>query len=208
MSLDGKTDIRIEFRRFCPLPPPWSVVAEDGCREAHVESPFTLRRLPLLARTEVGRALVRSALSEELQRTAHRQVRWCESPIGPKVLELIGDRPVGVSISYGKSEAWLAIGWEGPIGVDAAAIERAPDWEEVALVYLGRTALERLRKCPEPEFDFAMEWAGFEARLKLGGLSLEEGVAPPAARLYSANLGGHAVAVAVKTGLTPPPLEG
>jgi hypothetical protein len=202
------SDSRINFRRFGPLPPPWSVVSEDGYREAHIETPFTLRRLPLLTKTEAGRESVRAALAEELQRAAHRQVRWCESPTGPKVLEHIGERPVGVSISYGKSEAWLALGWEGPIGVDAAAIERVPDWEEVALVYLGRTALARLRKRPEPELDFAMEWAVFEARLKLGGLSLDEGVAPPKARVYTAKLGDHAVAVAVKTGRTPPPFKG
>lgn len=189
---------RIEFRKFRTLPPPWGVFAEGGHTAAYIETPFTVRRLPLVERNEDGRAAVRAALAEELQRTAHRQVCCCESPTGPKVLELIRGKPVGVSISYGKNEAWLALGWEGPIGVDAVAIEKVPDWEDVALVYLGRSAVKRLRKSPEPELDFAVEWAAFEARLKLGGLSLNEGVEPPAARLYAAKLGSQAVAVALE----------
>lgn len=192
------SDDRVEFRRFHPLPTPWSVVGGDGLTTAYIETPFTLRRLPLLERTKAGRAVVRAALAEELQRAAGRRVRWCESPTGPKVLERIHDKHVGVSISYGKTEAWLALGWEGPIGIDTTVIQRVPDWEDVGLVYLGRSALERLRKSPEPELDFATEWAGFEARLKLGGLPLSEGVEPPAARLYTARLGGQAVAVAVE----------
>jgi phosphopantetheinyl transferase len=154
-------------------------------------------------RTEAGRAAIRAALADELYREAHRQVSWCESPTGPKVLERICDKPVGVSIAYGKNEAWLALCWEGPIGIDATAIEKVPDWEEVALVYLGRSALERLRKSTEPELNFAVEWARFEARLKLGGLSLDEGVEPPSARLYTFRQGNYAVAVALKTGLAP-----
>jgi phosphopantetheinyl transferase len=192
------SDSRIEFRKFRPLPPPWEVVAEEGNTAPCIETPFTLRRLPLLERTEKGRAAVRAALTMELQRAAQRRVRWCESPTGPKVLERIRDTPVGVSISYGRTGAWLALGWEGPIGVDTAAIEKVPDWEEVALAYMGRSALERLRKSPEPELDFALEWAAFEARLKLAGLSLGEGIEPPRARIYAARLGSQAVAVAIE----------
>jgi hypothetical protein len=203
MSLDGI----IEFGKFLPLPSAWSVVAEDGNTAARIETPFTLRCLPQVERTEAGRSAIRAALADELYREAHRQVSWCESPTGPKVLERVRDKHVGVSITYGKNEAWLALCWEGPIGIDATAIEKVPDWEEVAMVYLGRSALERLRKSPEPELDFAVEWAGFEARLKLGGLSLDEGVEPPPARLYTARQGNCALAVALETGLAPLPLQ-
>lgn len=205
MSFQG----RFDFQRFHPLPPPWTVSTEGGYKATCIEMPFTVRRLTSLERTTAGRAAVRATLAEELQKAARRRVRWEETPTGPRVLERIRDKPVGVSISYGKTEAWLALGWEGPIGVDAAAIEMVPDWEEVALVYMGRSVMERLRKSPEPEFDFAVEWAAFEARLKLGGLSLEEGVEPPLARIYTARLGNQAVAVAVKPGdATSPSLPG
>jgi phosphopantetheinyl transferase len=129
-------------------------------------------------------------------------VLWVESAKGPEVRERIRDRHVGVSISYAKTEAWLALGWEAQIGVDAVAIEEVPDWEEVASVYLEQAAQERLRKSTQPALDFAREWAGFEARLKLAGQPLVEGLAPPPALLYGATFGAVYVAVALGSGPT------
>jgi phosphopantetheinyl transferase len=143
---------------------------------------------------------------------AGRPVRWSESETGPRVLESLGRGRIGVSLSYGRSEAWLALGWEGPIGLDAVTIEPVPDWEEVASVYLEPVARERLRKSTRPDLDFSKEWAGFEARLKLGGLSLSEGITPPPALLLEATFDKVAVAVALNldanpgiTGVEPPP---
>jgi hypothetical protein len=195
MSLHGS----IHFQKFRPLPAPWVALPEEGSAEPHIPTPFTLRRIPCAAHLRgQARAEVRAVLGEELQRAAGRLVRWKESAKGPEVLERIHTGRVSISISYAKTEAWLALGWEGPIGIDAVANEPFPDWEAVASVYLENSAQERLRKSTHPALDFAREWAGFEARLKLRGLSLEEGTVPPPALLFAANFGEVTVAVALK----------
>jgi phosphopantetheinyl transferase len=195
MSLHGS----IHFQKFRPLPAPWVVLSEKGCAEPHITTPFTLRRIPYAAHLRrLAREEVRAVLSEELQRAAGRPVRWKESAKGPEVLERIHTGRVSVSISYAKTEAWLALGWEGPIGIDAVANGPVPDWEAVASVYLENNAQERLRESTHPALAFGREWAGFEARLKLGGMFLEEGTAPPPALLFVANFGEVTVAVAVK----------
>ncbi len=195
MSLHGS----IHFQKFRPLPAPWVVLAEKECAEPHIPTPFTLRRIPCAAHLRgQARAEVRAVLGEELQRAAGRPVRWKESAKGPEVLERIHTGRVGISISYATTEAWLALGWEGPIGIDAVANGPVPDWEAVASVYLENNAQERLRESTHPALAFAWEWAGFEARLKLWGMSLEEGAPPHPALVLAANFGEVTVAVALK----------
>jgi phosphopantetheinyl transferase len=196
---------RTHFQRSFRVPFPWVRFGTSGRTETRIEESFTLRRI---ACTTKGKALKRSAiravLDEELQLAAGRPVPWRESPNGPEILEPLGGVCVKVSISYASSEAWLALGWESPIGVDAVGLEPVPDWKEVASVYLEPCAQERLHKSTRPALDFAREWAGFEARLKLGGCALKEGVSPPPALLFEATFNTVTVAVALNPGAKKP----
>ena len=188
---------RIHFERSSRLPSPWVLSRQTGCSSQRIHASFTLLRIGCAAGMRFKRASARAALDAELQMAAGRPVRWRESPKGPEVLESVGNGRVGVSLSYAQSEAWLALGWDGPIGLDAVAIEPVLEWEEVALVYLEPMAQERLRLSRRADLDFAREWAGYEARLKLGGLALGEGVTPPPALVVEATIDKVAVAVAL-----------
>ena len=196
---------RTHFQKSGWLPSPWVRSGAMGRTEIRIEESFTLRRIECTSQGKVSRrSAVRAVLDEELQLAAGRPVQWRESPKGPEVLESLGSGCVKVSISYAMSEAWLALGWEGPIGVDAVPLEPVPDWEEVASVYLEPCAQERLHRSARPALDFAREWAGFEARLKLGGSAVEEGVIPPPALLFEATFDTVTVAVALRSRLKNP----
>jgi hypothetical protein len=202
---------RIHFQRSWRIPSPWVLSGETGCSKKQIPASFTLRRIGFATGTASKRASVRAALDEELQMAAGRPVWWRESERGPEVPESLGLGRVGVSLSYAQSEAWLAVGWEGQIGLDAVSIGSIPDWEEVASVYLEPPARERLYESARPDLDFCREWAGFEARLKLGGFPLREGVTPPPALLIEATFHNVAVAVALNldahagiAGVAPP----
>ena len=91
----------------------------------------------------------------------------------------------------------MALGLGGPIGIDAAEIGQIPDWDFVASTYLGTGALKRLRNSPQPSLDFAREWTGFEARLKMDERPLAEGIEPASAVLFEACFGTVIVTVAL-----------
>jgi hypothetical protein len=194
MTSDG----RIEFQKLFPPPVPWRISGPNGLGVTHVPRRLTLRRIPRAGRSSTGRAAVRAALAEELQRSAGRPVPWRETDKGPELLEPVGGKNAGISISYTNSEAWLALCWEGPVGVDATAVEEVPDWEDVASLYLEESAMGRLRGSIRPAAEFSREWSAFEARLKLGRLSLQEGAKPTPAVMYTATHRTVNISVAVE----------
>jgi hypothetical protein len=138
---------------------------------------------------------------------AGKPVAWEETPRGPQVPAPVHNRKVHVSLSYVAEEAWLAVGLGTAIGIDAADTGQITDWEAVASAYLEREALARLRNSASPGLDFAREWTCLEARLKMLGLPLREGIQPPRASLCEACFGAVAVAVALPYG-RPQPLRG
>lgn len=189
--------VRHHFKKFSPPPTPWKMFGEGIPQFSPVQSQFTLLRIQCSTDTALRKMAVRKVLGEELQRAAGRPVRWEETRKGPKISASILGPQTHVSISYTAAEVWLALGWEGPIGIDAVALEHVSDWEEVASVYLSEQAMERLRQSFIPALKFTEEWAAFEARLKWGGLSLKEGIQAPDAQIYAATFDSTAVAVAV-----------
>jgi hypothetical protein len=189
--------VRIDFRKDLQIPEPWKVFDTDGTPTAHIGSSFTLIRIPSAVRSASGRAMVRAALDEELRRIAGGPVRWRESPTGPKVLDRIEGNSPTLSVSYTKSEAWLAVCWDGPIGVDATSTGGIAEWESLAELYLGAEALGRLRRSTDSAADFAREWSTFEARLKLYGRPLSEGSPPPDSVLCTADFDTLTVSVAL-----------
>jgi hypothetical protein len=196
--MNGETTFH--FSEACGAPEPWRIFDASGRRIVRPDTCFTVYRIPTGTRSPAARSSVRSFLSAELRRIAGRAIPLQDSAAGPGVTVLIQGAKVSISISYIGEEAWLALGWGGPIGIDAVEIEEIPEWDQVATTYLGPNVFERLRNSPERELDFARNWAGFEARLKLNGLSLTEGVEVPAAALCEARFGTMVVAVAVRPG--------
>jgi phosphopantetheinyl transferase len=165
-----------------------------------MDSALSIYRVPSGPRGASARATVRTFLSEELRQIAGQPVILRETTGSPEIVGLIKNRKISISISYAREEAWLALGWDVPIGIDAVEISAIPEWELLASTYLGVRTLERLRTSPRREEDFAMEWAGLEARIKMHGLSLLEGVNAPAANLCEARFENVVVAVAVACG--------
>jgi hypothetical protein len=196
--MNGETSFH--FFEACDAPQPWRIFDASGRRIVRLDTRFTVYRIPTGARGPAARARVRFFLSAALRQIAGRAIPLQESAAGPEVLELIEGGKISVSISYLGAEAWLALGWGGPIGIDAAEIAEIPEWDQVATTYLGPNVSERLRNSSERALDFAREWAGFEARLKRHGLSLGEGVEVPATALCEARFGTVVVAVAVCPG--------
>lgn len=200
--MNGETSFH--FFEACEAPEPWRFFDVDGRQIVRLDTRFTVYRIPTGARGPAARSRVRSVLGAALRQIAGRAIRLQESATGPKVTEFINGEKVGVSISYLGAEAWLALGWGGPLGIDAVEIGEIPEWDLVANTYLGPNVSERLRNSSARELDFAREWAGFEARLKLNGLSLGEGTEVPATALCEARFGTVVVAVALRPGFHQP----
>lgn len=196
--MNGETSFH--FSEASDAPAPWRFFDASGRRVSRVDAGFTVYRIRTGTRGQAARSNVRSFLSVELRRIAGRAVTLRESAAGPEVPELVRGGKISISISYLNAEAWLALGWDGPLGIDAVAVEQIPEWEQVATTYLGATASERLRTSSERAADFAAEWASFEARLKMHGLSLREGVEVPPTALCTARFGTAVVAVAMRAG--------
>jgi phosphopantetheinyl transferase len=188
---------RHHFKQSIQPPPPWKVCTPKASDISLVKDSFTLVRIQLFEEAQFRKRTVREVLAQELLHAAGRPVRWEDSPRGPRVLDLVANALPSVSISYADSEAWLGIGWRGAIGVDAVALREITDWEAVASTYLDGPSIKRLRESTNPALEFTREWAQFEARLKLGGLSLEEDSLAPSALVYGASFETVAVAVAV-----------
>jgi hypothetical protein len=196
--MNGETSFH--FSEAYGAPEPWRFFDASGLRVVRFDTRFTVYRIPTGTRGPAARSRVRSFLRAELRRIAGRAIPLRESKAGPEVTEIIHGCPISVSISYTGAEAWLALGWGGSVGIDALEIQAIPEWYPVASTYLGPIVSERLRNSSARELDFAREWTGFEARLKLHGLSLAEGVEVPAAALCEARFGAVVVAVAVRPG--------
>ena len=111
--------------------------------------------------------------------------------------EPIEKKAAFVSISYAAGEAWLGIALGEPLGVDAVCLEPFPDWEDLALLYLGAQRVDKIRAAANPPEAFAREWAAMEATLKRTGLSLAEYQNPPESRILIAKTERCLVAVAL-----------
>ncbi|MEN3296301.1 MAG: 4-phosphopantetheinyl transferase [Burkholderiales bacterium] len=137
---------------------------------------------PDTAIRDVARGLVRQALREVLGvllECPPEAVPLVSQPGQPLRLNT-GGRQIGLSVSHERGLTLAAIHVGGAVGIDLMRIEQRadwlPDWEPVALAYLGGEARNRIaRHSPvERPQSFAREWTGHEACLKCGGLPLQE----------------------------------
>lgn len=122
-----------------------------------------------------------------------------ETPRGPQVPTLIRGQRVFVSVSYSAETAWIALGLEAPIGVDAVNLAECEDSQDVAALYFGHPRAREISDSPDPKQAFALDWATLEARCKQAGLPLCEGAAPPATTTYRKVLDQTILAVAFET---------
>lgn len=130
---------------------------------------------PVLIR--VATSTSRQAARQEL-RTVLRRILAAWSNILPEQLPLhettrgpvwsgqIGEQALDISLSYAEDEGWIGLLRAGLIGVDAMHIQQITEAEDVALHYLGTTALNAIQRAMDPPMAFAQAWTELEARIK------------------------------------------
>lgn len=125
-----------------------------------------------------GRELIRSALLTVLgKHLGHspETVPLSSAALRAPALTVPG-HAIGLSVSHEAGLTLAAIHRHGPIGVDLVRIETLPDWEPVAMIYLGRHAHQRILAMTtlQRPLAFGREWTRVEACLKCLGLGLVE----------------------------------
>ena len=151
------------------------------------------RALPPSANRVEARAAIRQAVTQTLAAFFNQPVASVTLTTFPgQALRVTapGAAPVFVSISHMAGLSVAAISTGGPVGVDVMAVEAVetpmpPDWELVALDYLGPPAAAALQHTAPAEQAqaFARAWVSWEARLKCLGLGLTEWTPSLALRL-------------------------
>ena len=136
-----------------------------------VETPLTTIR-------HIARQRIRSALSEALGillAQPAQSVALISEPGQPIRLGL-PKQQCGLSISHEPGLSVAAINLCGAIGIDLMRPGDVPDWQQVALDYLGPQICKRIREHPENRraHAFAQEWTRYEACLKCLGLGIDE----------------------------------
>jgi len=121
----------------------------------------------------VARAAAREAIQAALRQWFGHAIALVETPRGPRTDPASAARDVRLSLTYAGDDAWIAF-HRGPVGLDACLLRDFPERAAVGALYLGGTPPD------EPAAEFAVRWTRHEAALKHGGLTLTEGVAPPA----------------------------
>lgn len=159
---------------------------------------------------DVARALLRDILAACLGTLPDRVPLQLEPGRAPAVAASWQGMRLSISMSYAGDVALIGVCPGASIGVDLVEIVSLPDWAQVAQLYLGPDATQRLANMDRAVRDkaFAMAWAELEARSKCLGLGLQEWSPARQQRLYSpliqiatfelsATRSGHAVAVAL-----------
>lgn len=130
------------------------------------------------AARECIRAVLQDALGGLLGRPA-ASIALISQP-GQAILLDLPEIRIGLSISHAPGLTVAAIHVGGSIGIDVMCVdsraEAMPDWEKVALDYLGPPTCRRIATLAPAQrgHAFAQAWAGWEAGLKCLGLALTE----------------------------------
>ncbi|NBV85917.1 MAG: 4'-phosphopantetheinyl transferase superfamily protein [Verrucomicrobia bacterium] len=151
-----------------------------------------------IERSARGRKRMREVLQEVLSEWAGGPVVLDDTCLGPRVRTPIDGKRVEVSLSYAGGCGWLGICCGRSIGVDAVVIDENFDWQDVAALYLDAEDGREIRAAPNQAVAFAQRWSAHEARCKLAGMPLQEGVSPPKAPVYMTRTARIAVSVALR----------
>ena len=130
---------------------------------------------PVLIRVATSPA--RQAARQELRTVLRRilaawsnilpeQLPLHDTPRGPVWSGQIGGHSLDISLSYAEDEGLIGLMRAGLIGVDAMQIQRITEAEDVALHYLGTTAMNAIQRAMDPPTAFAVAWTELEARIK------------------------------------------
>jgi len=121
-----------------------------------------------------ARAAVRELLGTLLDR-APEAVPLVTTPGQPPRLDLPGT-PLGLSLSHDSGITLAALYPGGATGVDVMRIDALPDWEMLALDYLGPAERDAIAALPAGRRDhaFAQAWTRMEACIKCLGIGLRE----------------------------------
>ena len=156
-----------------------------------------LVQIPQTERNATGRLRVREVLRDILFNWAGHPVELEESALGPIAQGFIRGRSIEVSLSYAGGDAWVAIRSNGSVGMDAVLVEENSDWEAVAELYLGDSAVQEIRDAEHRGCAFAERWAVFEARCKLAKLPIREKSQPPPAPIFTLRVGDLIICIAM-----------
>jgi phosphopantetheinyl transferase len=132
-----------------------------------------LHELPKTRDHEHAHALLRNILSGYLDCLPEALPLRCEAGCAPR---LDGHDKFSLSLSYADNLLVLGCGKDVSHGIDLVRIGDAPDWSDVAGVFLAPAMVKHLQALPAPiqESEFAKLWSGLEARGKSLGQGLRE----------------------------------
>ncbi|MBK5513753.1 4'-phosphopantetheinyl transferase family protein [Pseudomonas sp. TH15] len=118
---------------------------------------------------------VREVLGKELGLPAQAISVVSQPGSAPRLL-LGKMREPGFSISHDNGMSVAAINLHGKVGIDLMHVQEVPDWQAVALDFLGPRITTLLQRIPEDQRPkaFATAWCQQEARLKCHGYKLVE----------------------------------
>jgi len=146
-----------------------------------------LQKLPSARSHEHAHALLRHILSGYLGCLPEVLPLRCDPGYAPR---LEGHDEFSLSLSYADNLLVLGCGKYISYGIDLVRIGSAPDWRDVAGVFLAPATVKHLEMLPasEQEPEFARQWSGLEARGKSLGQGLREYSPARDARLYAENI--------------------
>ena len=159
---------------------PWPQAQGEALADLDTEQAITVISVVTSNTTmrETGRNLIRSAMRAVLGKHLYLSpdtVPLSSAARHAPALTLPG-HTIGLSVSHEAGLTLAAIHRRGPIGIDVMRIQAQPDWEPVAVNYLGRHAHQRILAMSPVQrpFAFGREWTRVEASLKCLGLGLVE----------------------------------
>ena len=163
--------------------------------------------MPQRPARELARQQIRTAVRETIAacvKVPTAEVLLHSIPGQPESLQAPYDH-IGVSISHEDGISVAALHLKGSVGVDLVRVDRAPlpDWEQVALDYLGPAALQRVAQLSGEQraVAFAQAWSEHEAQLKCLGIALTEWTPALASRLSQCKVTAIALSSELPTDL-------
>jgi phosphopantetheinyl transferase len=103
-----------------------------------------------------------------------------DTPRGPVWLGQLGGHSLDINLSYAENTGWIGLIRASLIGVDAMPIQHFAEANDVALHYLGTSAMLAIQRATDPPTAFAVAWTGWEAQIKCLKQALHEWPPTPA----------------------------
>jgi phosphopantetheinyl transferase len=102
------------------------------------------------------------------------EVKLKESTHGPELQDLYLADKIYISISYSKTQLWIALARGIEIGLDVTEIKYFPELNDVAKVFFNWKDYVCIINSYKPELEFARCWSKMESKLKLRKKNIKE----------------------------------